>query len=730
MDSHLTQLVPSTPYALAYTLPLLIFSVLLLFAGSFLTLDRTRSFPPQSTDPAYSSLPGTFDLKRKKPKFTWLLGGGVGGLGFGFVFGVHLSTFLSLLIPATSSASPLSPKSFLAVWILCTIPTTFLGGRYRHAALVFAGIGGGTAIALGFALILHPSLLPRQILLAVFALLLLVLILVSSLIPHLSIILLRPVLRTASSALGAFGLVLCIALLSKPPVSGWANVWERLWVKNGDPQDWGTGKEKGLSAAWAVFWVVGIVVDWALRRWVGECPDEKWDSYLSKYATDLPNHPDRAGTFQPLQSFWDKLFSSSAKHSDDAAFFLGPPPPKGEKSIDDMIFPSSDKDPKHPRFAGEGRKVPGDALDAYYSIPPPLSTSPQFKLGKAKKAKNAKVDLNAELEDVAVPSGVAFLRKKSEKRWKGLGGKKKKGDGKGGRKPVKFGTVDELSSSSSSESEDEKTKGDVEVKDAKEDEEEEDVSSPTKKPKRPWVVTNHQHSYSSDVSTAPTLVEGRGKSYPPPPAFPVPKTPSVPQIAAPQTTVPRAPNPAHDTGVDIDYDKELERLQSHLRGKDSSLVYSSDEDVSSPRTRRRRRTPSPTPQSDNEWSPAFLRRHSAHRRHTADPEQEDDVEMVVPPVPGAMPVPATPSLIRAVDRIVVAQREVFGKASTPAKSTPSPLHRSGERERGADGDEDIKRLRVEESPITIRDGGEKARQQQNQSWDAFWRDVRVKAGQN
>jgi hypothetical protein len=74
--------------------------------------------------------------------------------------------------------------------------------------------------------------------------------------------------------LGAFGLVLSIALLSKPPVSGWANVWERLWVKNGDPNDWGTSKEKGLSAAWAVFWVVGIVVDWALRRWVGECPDE------------------------------------------------------------------------------------------------------------------------------------------------------------------------------------------------------------------------------------------------------------------------------------------------------------------------------------------------------------------------------------------------------------------------------------------------------------------------
>jgi hypothetical protein len=55
--------------------------------------------------------------------------------------------------------------------------------------LVFAGIAGGTAIALGLALILHPSLLPRQILLGVFALLFLALTFVSSLIPHLSTIL-------------------------------------------------------------------------------------------------------------------------------------------------------------------------------------------------------------------------------------------------------------------------------------------------------------------------------------------------------------------------------------------------------------------------------------------------------------------------------------------------------------------------------------------------------------
>jgi hypothetical protein len=199
--------------------------------------------------------------------------------------------------------------------------------------------------------------------------------------------------------------------------------------------------------------------------------------------------------------------------------------------------------------------------------------------------------------------------------------------------------------------------------------------------------------------------------------------------------------------VDIDYDKELERLQSQLRLGKESLAYSSDEDlISSPRTRtrtrrHRTRTPSPTPKphqphkpytdinmKEEEWSPAFLRRHgSAHRRHTADSgnlrEEEVEEEMLVPPIHGAMPVPATPSLIRAVDRIVVAQREAFGGTTKGVHLEEAPAL-----------DEDVRRLRVEDPPITgrEREGGEQAREQQQKqkSWDAFWRDVRVKAGQN
>ena len=148
IDSQLTSLVPSTPLLLAYSLPLLLVSILLTLAGTFLILDRTRSFPP-----SYDVVSGP----SKRPFYS--LEGGLGGLAVGFVFGgacilifapalihiltVHLSTFLSLLIPAVSSSAPHSPASFLAVWILSAALTTALGGRWKYAALAFAGLSGG-----------------------------------------------------------------------------------------------------------------------------------------------------------------------------------------------------------------------------------------------------------------------------------------------------------------------------------------------------------------------------------------------------------------------------------------------------------------------------------------------------------------------------------------------------------------------------------------------------------
>lgn len=62
-----------SPYQLVYALPLLFISIVLLFAGTFLTLDRTRSFA------------STPDVKKKSPFYR--LESGVGGLAIGWALG-------------------------------------------------------------------------------------------------------------------------------------------------------------------------------------------------------------------------------------------------------------------------------------------------------------------------------------------------------------------------------------------------------------------------------------------------------------------------------------------------------------------------------------------------------------------------------------------------------------------------------------------------------------------
>ncbi|KAI0345730.1 hypothetical protein BDW22DRAFT_907401 [Trametopsis cervina] len=107
----------------------------------------------------------------------------------------------------------------------------------------------------------------------------------------------------AASSLGAFGVTETVALFVRN--SAWGNIWQRFWVHDGIA--WGTSQEKGLSAAFCFLFVVGLVCDWLLHIKIGENPDEKWDRYLADFTAELPNDVQRAGTFQPILSFWDKL---------------------------------------------------------------------------------------------------------------------------------------------------------------------------------------------------------------------------------------------------------------------------------------------------------------------------------------------------------------------------------------------------------------------------------------
>ncbi|RPD54670.1 hypothetical protein L226DRAFT_90545 [Lentinus tigrinus ALCF2SS1-7] len=313
-ETTLASLLSSSSFLLAYALPLFFLSLLLTFAGAFLTLDRTRAFAPR-----YDALkpPEATKFQHAEVLFktVFRIEGGIGGIALGFVTGVHFTTFLALLIPNVSTSKPLSPGAFLAVWLLPSIACSVLAARWRFVTLAFAGIAGYSTFALAFSVILHPSLLTRLILVAVFT-------------PIGLVMCLLPIARTqhvfvrlAMASVGAFGTILAIALLAHIP--SWIEVWDRLWIKDGDL--WGTAQEKGLSAAFCLFVLIGAASDWFLKRKLGENPDEKWDSYLADYAATLPNGSDRAGHFQPLQSFWARHFGHN----------------KGLDPVDkDIVFPT------------------------------------------------------------------------------------------------------------------------------------------------------------------------------------------------------------------------------------------------------------------------------------------------------------------------------------------------------------------------------------------------------
>ena len=100
---RLTDLLPTNGYLLPYAFSLFFSSLVLTFAGAFLTLDRTRSFAPagdafQDRQKSTSRLIASF------------IRGGVGGILTGFVFGSKRSLFPSTQAEASLSQF-ISPRS-------------------------------------------------------------------------------------------------------------------------------------------------------------------------------------------------------------------------------------------------------------------------------------------------------------------------------------------------------------------------------------------------------------------------------------------------------------------------------------------------------------------------------------------------------------------------------------------------------------------------------------------
>lgn len=158
-----------------------------------------------------------------------------------------------------------------------------------------------------------------------------------------------------------------------------------------------------------------------------------------------------------------------------------------------------------------------------------------------------------------------------------------------------------------------------------------------------------------------------------------------------RATLVNATVPAH---VELDYEKEIEAVKekvwlSRTGGVGQGMVDYSDceEDVTA-----RVRTKAREGEGERDgWKPAFL-----DRRPYSMPASTP----VSAPV-----VPATPSLIKALDRIALAQRDAFFVQSDPGRRNFGLIHSEETREIQLEGGD--------------RGGGQEGR------WDEFWRDVRM-----
>ena len=266
----------------------------------------------------------------------------------------------------------------------------------------------------------------------------------------------------------------------------------------------------------------------------------------------------------------------------------------------------------------------------------PQSTSP------LKLKRSSTTAKNGEDADFVSPP-LAFLKKSRSNKKVSITRNTK------GRKPVRFGAIDEMSSDSDS---------DLDEKPS--------LSNP---PLRP--------SLSYSTSSTPTLVEGRLGAGKQRASYPYPH--------------------------DLNYDEELAKLKTRkLRFGETEQVldysdYEEEEDLTVQNYEGEGR--SKEEEEEEGWSPGFLRRHQP----SSPPRSMS--------MPGAVPIPATPSLIKAVDRIAVARREAYG-ARSPSVVPGSRQESVVEGQvMGSDDDGD----------------GQRVRQQRAPRWEEFWREVRTKA---
>jgi len=292
-----------------------------------------------------------------------------------------------------------------------------------------------------------------------------------------------------------------------------------------------------------------------------------------------------------------------------------------------------------------------------------------------------------------LPTRTETLRKPRQKGFAAWSKAEDRTNKPGGRKPVKFGGNMSSDSDSDEEDDDPKKAAGISASPIPSS-----ASSPVVKHRHPFAL-GQQPPSESYSSSAPTLVDGRAER------------------AWQGKQGRREGDPQLDALATLDYEKEIEAVKDRFRprgrrgngqskAQEEEVEYSDyEEDLTALKGK-----------ADNAqgegWSPAFLKRHQSHLQGS------ETTTMTVPITPGAVPVPATPSLIKAIDRIAVAQRDAFGvPVGLPALTTPKAVGKSS---RDGSGVVD---------PLVTMEAGAKVEKTKERAprWEEFWREVRVKA---
>lgn len=319
--------------------------------------------------------------------------------------------------------------------------------------------------------------------------------------------------------------------------------------------------------------------------------------------------------------------------------------------------------------------------------------------------------------------------------WKTLGsiGRRKQ------RKPLKFGG--ELSSDSESDIDDsmgqgkdrgDGTKSSTTTKTTSPLAEHKHLTSVPTKVKRPPLRSN---SNSNSGSSTPTLVDR-----------PLGQRSTVMD----QIIKNNDENARLDALHALDYDKEimlLRRQRGVLAADDEDLDYSDYEERAHNRVTHVPGEMGERAASEGRWSPAFLTKHLSQNGR----QGHRDVQIPPPaPVSGPLPVPATPSLLKALDRVAVAQRAAYGIPTSPlgrsqgqSQSISSEAGKEDRKKRALNSTSNPTTPTAVQSSNTYEDaeaGRGKSRRPKRMSegcvddraqraprWEEFWREVRVKA---